>query len=76
MKNTVKCPKCGSEEIRAVWNNPMWYRDQYIPVGATMFSAVSITRYVCCGCGYTEEWIDREDIPKLSGRYPRIFPRK
>ena len=31
----------------------------------TIFSAVNVNRYICCECGYTEEWIDREDIEKV-----------
>lgn len=26
---------------------------------------ISPNRYICCECGYTEEWIDREDIEKV-----------
>ncbi len=73
MKNTKKCPKCGCDVILEVWCNPIWYRNQYIPVGATMLSAVSLTRYVCCGCGYSEEWLDKDDIPRLREKYPRIY---
>ena len=33
------------------------------------FSAVLVHRYVCCACGYSEEWIDKEDIPRLKEKY-------
>jgi len=33
--------------------------------GATIFSAVGVNRYICCHCGYTEEWIDREELKKI-----------
>ncbi|MDD6070043.1 MAG: hypothetical protein PUC12_04415 [Clostridiales bacterium] len=36
-----------------------------IMVGATIFSAVKVDRYVCCGCGFSEEWIRNEDIDRL-----------
>ena len=36
-----------------------------IMVGATVFSAVKVNRYICCTCGFTEEWINREDLPKV-----------
>ncbi len=66
MKTTHVCPKCGSADILifdggvgpyGVGNN--------ICAGATTFSAVPVDRYVCCGCGFTEEWIRTEDIDKL-----------
>ena len=40
-----------------------------IQVGWSNFSAVLVHRYVCCDCGYSEEWIDREDIPALKKKY-------
>jgi len=33
--------------------------------GATIFSGVDVNRYICCSCGFTEEWIDLEDIKRL-----------
>ena len=36
-----------------------------IMVGMTIFSAVPVNRYVCGYCGFTEEWIDREDIERV-----------
>lgn len=73
MKNTKRCPKCGCDVILKVGYDPIWYRNQYIPVGITMFSAVPVTRYVCTGCGYSEEWIDKADIPRLREKYPRVY---
>ena len=32
-----------------------------IQIGWSNFSAVLVHRYVCCACGYSEEWIDKED---------------
>ena len=66
MKNTKTCPKCRSTDIvrfngyagaHGAGNNIM--------VGETIFSAVNVNRYVCCNCGFTEEWIDEEDIEKV-----------
>ena len=62
MKMKNKCPKCGSSDIimipgksgaHGVGNN--------IQVGLTVFSAVLVNRYVCCECGYSEEWIVNRD---------------
>ena len=66
MKNTKTCPKCSSSDIVRI--------DGYAgPYGAgnnimtkrTILSAVNVNRYICCNCGYTEEWIDKEDIEKV-----------
>ena len=66
MKNSEKCIKCGSDEVvrfdgyagpYGVGNNIM--------VGKSIFSAVNVNRYVCCKCGYSEEWIDKEDLDKV-----------
>lgn len=63
MKNTRICPKCQSSDIvridgyagaRGSGNNIM--------VGMSIFSAVNVNRYICCNCGFTEEWIDKRDI--------------
>ncbi len=70
MKNTNRCPKCnggdilfvpGTSEAYGVGNN--------IRVGATIFSAVLVHRYICSSCGYSEEWIDKEGISKLQKKY-------
>ena len=66
MKNTKLCPKCNSREIVRIDGNAGAYGSgNNIPLGATIFSAVKVNRYICCRCGYTEEWIDRQDIEKI-----------
>ena len=30
-----------------------------------MFSVVKVNRYICCNCGFSEEWIDEEDIETI-----------
>ncbi len=34
-------------------------------LGNAIFSAVNVDRYICCSCGYIEEWIKKEDIEKV-----------
>ena len=36
---------------------------------ATIFSYVKVPRYLCLECGYSEEWIDPEDLPVLEEKY-------
>ena len=33
--------------------------------GNTVFSAVKVHRCICCSCGYTEEWIDTDDLDRI-----------
>ena len=38
--------------------------------GATVFSAVKVTRYLCAACGFSEEWVNSaDDIAKLKKKY-------
>lgn len=66
MKNKRKCPKCGSADIiRFDGYAGAYGSGNNIIAGATIFSAVNVNRYVCCSCGFTEEWVDQKDIEKL-----------
>ncbi len=66
MKNTRICPKCNSNDIiRFNGYTGSYGAGNNIMVGATIFSAVGVNRYVCCHCGFTEEWIDKGDLEKL-----------
>ena len=68
MKNTKTCPKCACTSIVRIDGYAGAYASgNNIMLGATVFSAVNVNRYICCDCGYTEEWIDREDLPKIVG---------
>jgi len=67
MKYTRTCPKCGSPKIIRIDGSAGAYGvGNNIMLGATIFSAVNVNRYVCCACGFTEEWIDQEDIERLA----------
>ncbi len=66
MKRTRLCPKCNSADLLRIEGNVGAYGvGNNIMTGATVFSAVKVHRYVCCSCGFTEEWIDTADIEKL-----------
>ncbi|GAA3621454.1 hypothetical protein GCM10022223_42910 [Kineosporia mesophila] len=58
MKNSGTCPKCqGSDLIRVVAPGNV------ITIG---LRAVSITRFICSSCGFTEEWVEsRGDLRRL-----------
>lgn len=66
MKNTHQCPKCGSCGIIRINGNVGPYgTGNNVMLGATIFSGIKVNRYVCCHCGFTEEWIDPQDLPKV-----------
>lgn len=66
MKNTRICPKCQCTEIVRINGYTGSYGSgNNVMLGATIFSAVDVNRYICCKCGYTEEWIDKEDLEKI-----------
>ena len=66
MKNTKICPKCGSTDIvRFDGYTGAYGSGNNLMTGNTVFSTVNVNRYVCCTCGFTEEWIDRKDMEKV-----------
>ena len=66
MKNSRICPKCNSSDILIIDGNVGAYgTGNNIMTGSTVFSAVNVNRYICCSCGYTEEWINQWDIEKI-----------
>ncbi len=70
MKTTRICPKCGGHDIILVPGTSGAYGSgNNIQLGRTIFSAALVNRYVCCSCGYSEEWIDKEDLRKLKEKY-------
>ena len=70
MKRTNTCPKCGGTDILRIEGTSKGYgAGNNIQVGMTIFSAVLVHRYLCCDCGYSEEWIDKEDIQKLKDKF-------
>ena len=70
MRNNV-CPKCGSNEIiRVPGQVGVYGAGNNIPIGWTNLSSITVTRYVCGHCGFSEEWIDyRDSLEKLKKKY-------
>ena len=75
MKYSHVCPKCGGTDILFIPGKAGAYgTGNNIPMGATIFTYVKVHRYLCAACGYSEEWIDREDIPKLKQKFGESGP--
>lgn len=73
MKYAKQCPKCGSTDL-ILYHNDGFPDDSKrgIMVGITIFSSVPMERYICCNCGYTEEWVDRSCIEELKRSHKAI----
>lgn len=64
MKVTKTCPKCGSKDlVRFDGYCGNYSSGNYIATSA--LGRVNVNSYVCCSCGYVEQWIDKEDINKV-----------
>ena len=59
MKNTKRCPKCGSQVIVRVPDNAHRYLANSICMTSLAFvKRIPVARYVCCDCGYVENWVE------------------
>ncbi len=66
MKYSKQCPKCGSRDIIRLVNDGFpGGSTKGIMTGWTTLSNIWLYRYVCCNCGYTEEWVSHKGIAKL-----------
>jgi predicted nucleic-acid-binding Zn-ribbon protein len=76
-KNTGSCPKCHSSDVARVPAEPGRGHALTGPPGVV--TSVAMTRFVCCRCGYTEEWVEAaEDLAAVKRRYgmlPGPLPR-
>jgi len=71
MQHSKTCPKCQSADIVRIPGEARAFgAGNNISVGATIFSAVKVTRYLCASCGFSEEWIESaDDIASIRKRY-------
>ncbi len=66
MKNTGKCPKCGSNKIvrfDQYWSGGSQRQGIHIRTG--FMRGAELRLYVCSTCGYCETWIDKEDLSEI-----------
>ena len=73
MKNTKHCPKCNSQNIVRVPDNPNRHASgNNIYTGAfTLIKKIPVIRYVYFDCGYVENWVEtqseRDEIKRTFG---------
>lgn len=71
MKNSNQCSKCQSNDIVKISNpgsrkDGSWVRISWF--GGS--NIVWFTRFVCCNCGFSEEWVETsEDLEKLKKKF-------
>ena len=60
MKNTAACPKCGAKRLVRVPDRALRYSSGNNIYTSTMTLAgkIPVIRYVCCACGYVENWVE------------------
>lgn len=60
MKNTHRCPKCGSRTVVRIPDNPRRYSsgNNIYTTTFTLAGKIPVIRYVCCDCGYVENWVE------------------
>ena len=59
MKTTGRCPKCGSKNL--------YITDPVLSASFQMgaFSSARLSRYICCDCGYLEEWVTGKNLERV-----------
>lgn len=73
MKNIHRCPKCGAGDIVRIPDNPGRYSsgNNIYTSTFTLAGKIPVIRYVCCGCGYVENWVEqareREKLRRVFG---------
>jgi len=67
MKSTKLCPKCGSSNIHISEGGAGGHGSgNIIPTGSFAWQAVPVDRYICCDCGYVEEFIRKEHLERIA----------
>ena len=73
MKNSNSCSKCQSNDIAVIEGYTGAYgAGNNILTGATVFSGVKVTRFLCLNCGFSEEWVEsKDDLEKIKRKYTK-----
>jgi len=71
MKRTGICPKCGSRDLVRVPDDAHRYLANSICITKLVtVERVPVGRYVCCDCGYVENWVEtRRDLDRIKGAF-------
>ena len=72
MKNSLRCPKCGSGRIARIPDNSRYANGNniYLRSSVVLAGRIPLIKYVCCECGYVEEWVESgEDLAKIEREF-------
>ena len=59
MKQSGVCPKCGGTDLLRIFGTITDRGDgNRPPIAVSGISVPRVHRYVCCGCGYVEHWVE------------------
>lgn len=63
MKENKICSKCNSNKIAEVENTIGFKKNGngFINIPISAFQTIEISRYICCECGYIEQWVSHKD---------------
>ena len=68
MRNGKYCPKCQSKNIIRVPDNSYRHAsgNNIYTTTMTLIGKIPVIRYVCCDCGYVENWVEnRHELEKI-----------
>ena len=67
MRYSNTCPKCKSRTVVRIQDNGRYANGNNIyTTTRTLFGRIPVIRYVCCSCGYVEEWVETpEELEKI-----------
>ena len=73
MKYSKTCPKCGGTDILRVEDSQSAGR---ISLTLDWITVIPVARYVCCGCGYVESWVDKRDLWQIRAKQEKEKNKK
>ena len=72
MKNTWQGPKCGATDVVRIPDNSSRHAsgNNIYTSTYTLFGKIPVIRYVCCECGYVENWVEaKEELLEIKKKY-------
>lgn len=62
MRCSGKCSKCGGANLIRIPDNPNRYAsgNNIYTSTITLGGKIPVIRYVCCDCGYVENWVEQK----------------
>ncbi len=72
VKNKRCCPKCCSENIVRIPDSINRYSsgNNIYTTKMTLSGKIPVIRYVCCDCGFVENWIEKDyELDKIKKKF-------